>query len=88
MAKNKQDLILHPVRLRLFWGAGAVREAAESSQRPLRLVNSERHKWVCDPHGGDSSKPDLIGMVDPSQKAVGIGNFRVGVGQTLFQIFQ
>ena len=37
-----------------------VMAASERSKVPLVLVNTERHAWVKDPHGGSPSKPDML----------------------------
>ena len=37
-----------------------VKIASERSKLPLILVNTKRHAWVKDPHGGRPSKPDML----------------------------
>ena len=37
-----------------------VESAADKSGHDLVMVNTERHPWVQDPHGGFASKPDLL----------------------------
>ena len=37
-----------------------VGEACKQAEMPLCLMNTERHPWVNDPHGGAKSKPDML----------------------------